>query len=69
LLRHQLPRADRRGMPIANPMATWEKAPLSTMRNTFPRSARSAMRTPISPVRCSALLGQIRRHDTPIHHG
>ncbi len=37
-----LPAPIAAGMPIANPMATCEKAPLSTMRNTLPRSAPSA---------------------------
>ena len=50
-----LPAPIAAGMPIAKPMATWEKAPLNTMRNTLTRSAPSAMRTPISPVRYSTM--------------
>jgi hypothetical protein len=38
-----LPAPIAAGMLIANQMATWKKAPLSTMR------------TPISPVRCSTM--------------
>jgi hypothetical protein len=50
-----LPAPIAAGMPIANPIPTYEKAPRSTIFTTLPRSAPNAMRTPISPVRCSTI--------------
>ena len=41
------------GIPIPNPIPTCQNAPRSTIATTERRSAPSAMRTPISLLRCS----------------